>query len=120
MLYSEFLNGTYEQDNPWTYKEYKRIEAIYNDNDEMTKEAAYKLFREPDDFTKELLEELTDVKNSKSVYRARVEKLEKDIKALEDTLRSKDTVINSLNYTMQEMLTETKRSVQRMSDMIYG
>lgn len=92
MLYSEFLNGTYEPDNKWTYKEYQRIEAIYNEHEEMTKEEAYKLFREPDDFTRMLLDEIAELKESKATWHARAEKLQKDVDKLQSKL--KEATIN--------------------------
>lgn len=62
MLYGEFLAGTQQPDNKWTYTEYKRIEKIYNNNDRMTKEEAYQMYREPDEIVKELLDQVSTYK----------------------------------------------------------
>ncbi|MBE6954498.1 MAG: hypothetical protein E7449_01125 [Ruminococcaceae bacterium] len=45
MLYSEFLAGTGAVDNEESYKEYKRVEAIYMESSLMTKEYAYRMAR---------------------------------------------------------------------------
>lgn len=46
MLYEEFLTGTKAKETANTYKEYKAVEKIYNDCEAMTKEDAYKLWRQ--------------------------------------------------------------------------
>jgi len=46
MLYDEFLKGTKAQENSRTYAQYETIEKIYNECEDMTKEEAYKLWRQ--------------------------------------------------------------------------
>lgn len=45
MLYCEFLEGTGAPDNQHSYKEYKRIEKIYNADDTMEKQDAYAMYK---------------------------------------------------------------------------
>lgn len=70
MLYGEFLAGTQQPDNPYTYSEYKRIEAIYNNDNSMEKEDAYKLYQEPNEITAELLDRAADYKADLIIARA--------------------------------------------------
>ena len=70
MLYGEFLAGTQQPDNPYTYSEYKRIEAIYNNDNSMEKEDAYKLYQEPNEITAELLDRAADYKADLIITRA--------------------------------------------------
>lgn len=82
MLYSEFLAGTFEPDNLWTHAEYKRIEKIYNDNESMTKEEAYKLYRRPDQLTQIMLDTIGDYKAeaiSEKIAREAAEKKAKEL-----------------------------------------
>lgn len=46
MLYEEFLTGTKAKENANTFEQYQAIEKIYNDCEDMTKEDAYKLWRQ--------------------------------------------------------------------------
>jgi len=62
MLYGEFLVGTDQADNDWTYSEYKRIEAIYNADNSMSKEDAYKMYQEPNELIKNLLDSVKEYK----------------------------------------------------------
>lgn len=81
MLYSEFLTGTEATDNEWTYSEYKRIEKIYNDNNEMSKAEAYKMYQEPNKLIQDLIESRNSYKaaaiSAKTLYKAEQEKAEK-------------------------------------------
>jgi hypothetical protein len=46
MLYTEFLVGTKAVENSNTYEQYEAIEKIYNVCEDMTKEEAYKLWKQ--------------------------------------------------------------------------
>lgn len=46
MLYQEFLNGTKAKETVNTYEQYKAIEKIYNDCEDMTKEDAYRIWKQ--------------------------------------------------------------------------
>lgn len=77
MLYSEFLIGTEAPDNLHTYAEYKRIEAIYNDDNSMEKQDAYAMYRKPDALTSELLKEISKLQEKNSQLQGKVDQLEK-------------------------------------------
>lgn len=81
MLYGEFLIGTEQPDNEWTYAEYKRIEAIYNNDNSMSKSDAYKLYQEPNGIIAELLESKTNFKadmiEARAALRAKSEEADK-------------------------------------------
>ena len=120
MLYTEFLNGTFEPDNKWTYKEYKRIEAIYNNNNDMTKEEAYRLFREPDPFTRELLEEIAELKSLNIQKEINLSKLEKDKKTLTEKIESQERTIKSLLLTRDEIIKEVEVCKSHISNIFWG
>ena len=46
MLYTEFLAGTKAREDSKTYEQYQTIERIYNDCEDMTKEDAYKIWKQ--------------------------------------------------------------------------
>ncbi len=46
MLYDEFLTGTKARETKSTYDEYKAIEKIYNACEDMTKEDAYRIWKQ--------------------------------------------------------------------------
>lgn len=46
VLYEEFLTGTKAKENSRTYTQFEAIEKIYNECEDMTKEEAYKLWRQ--------------------------------------------------------------------------
>lgn len=46
MLYTEFLEGTKAREDSKTFNQYETIEKIYNECEDMTKEDAYKLWRQ--------------------------------------------------------------------------
>lgn len=81
MLYGEFLVGTNQPDNEWTFSEYKRIEAIYNEDDHMEKATAYKMFREPDEVIQELITNKNRFKaemiEARSQFKAKSEEADK-------------------------------------------
>lgn len=120
MLYTEFLNGTMEPDNKYTYREYKRIEAIYNSNNDMTKEEAYRLFREPDAFTKELLEDISEYRSASIQKSITIKSLEKEISDLEKKIANQESVRRSLQLTLEECLKEAQIASSRISNLIYG
>ncbi len=45
-MYEEFLTGTNARENSRTFAQYETIEKIYNECEDMTKEDAYKLWRQ--------------------------------------------------------------------------
>ena len=112
MLYGEFLVGTNQNDNDWTYAEYKRIEAIYNANDSMSKEDAYKMYREPNELIQDLIIDKANYKSAsiaaKSLYNSEHEKAEKlstelgearaQILRLEQQLRRYENAAHDLYY----------------------
>lgn len=46
MLYDEFLRGTRATETPETYEQYQLIEKLYNDCEGMTKEEAYRIWKQ--------------------------------------------------------------------------
>lgn len=120
MLYNEFLNGTGTTANPWTYSEYKRIEKIYNDNNNMSKEDAYRLYEAPNPVVSELIEEVSFLRSLNSQKEYKISKLNKSIEELKNEISSLESVRNSLQYTLQECLTESKQAANRISNLIYG
>lgn len=46
VLYDEFLTGTKAKENSRTYAQYETIEKIYNECEDMSKEEAYKFWRQ--------------------------------------------------------------------------
>ena len=113
MLYSEFLTGTNQTENDWTLEEYNRINALYMDSDTMTKEEAYRLYNEPDQLVKNLLEDKATYKAEMISARARLrteheenlslrielEKAKKHAANLEDQLNKIKNAAHSLYYS---------------------
>lgn len=72
MLYSEFLENTGGHDNSHNYKVYKSLEALYMDNDNMTKADIYKagktlIDNTPSEATKALIEKAkSEIETAKS------------------------------------------------------
>ena len=66
MLYSEFLNETNAVQNTDTYNQYKEIEAIYMERENMTKAQAYRLWkrRYGEKPNRPLSKELREIKNA--------------------------------------------------------
>lgn len=91
MLYSEFLIGTEAPDNAHTYAEYKRIEKIYNANNNLEKSDAYAMYQKPEGLTQELLLENQKLKSKVTEQRFKIQDLEKEIKQLKkDAWKYKD------------------------------
>ena len=70
MLYSEFLDGINQTENKWNYEEYNRINDLYMNSDTMTKEEAYRLYEEPSQLVKDLMEEKNTYKAEMITARA--------------------------------------------------
>lgn len=120
MLYSEFLAGTEAPDNKHTYSEYKRIEKIYNNDDNMEKADAYKMYQKPDSFTAELIEDLEDARQQARDNATEVIKLRKELEAMREKLNSKDGVIKSLDLSLRETLKEVDICRQHIENIIYS
>ena len=82
MLYNEFLIGTEAPDNAHTYAEYKRIEKIYNADNNLEKSDAYAMYQGPDKLTQELLSENQKLKSKLTEQRFKIQDLEKEIEQL--------------------------------------
>ena len=82
MLYEEFLIGTEAPDNAHTYAEYKRIEAIYNNDNRMEKQDAYNMYQKPDKLTEDLLLEISRLKEKNADLSWKLKKAENQIKEL--------------------------------------
>lgn len=77
MLYHEFLEGTGATDNEATYSIYKDVEVIYTENERMTKQEAYKLYKDPATL-KKLLTEAKKKQGQKRYLQDRIELLRGD------------------------------------------
>ena len=82
MLYKEFLIGTEAPDNAYTYAEYKRIEAIYNNDNRMEKQDAYAMYQKPDKLTENLLLEISTLKEKNADLSWEIKKAKKQIEEL--------------------------------------
>lgn len=109
MLYSEFIEGTQQPDNRWTYSEYDRINRIYNDNEDMSKAEAYKLYQDPDPLTKTLLE---DVALWKGLY---IEKAAAAVKAQ----KMIDTQAHTIS-DLQNKIGEVERAARHIINYVNG
>lgn len=110
MLYSEFLIGTEAPDNAHTYAEYKRIEKIYNANNNLEKSDAYAMYQKPEGLTQELLLENQKLKSKVTEQRFKIQDLEKEIKQLKkDAWKYKD---------LKNEAEELKKQIQRSYDDI--
>lgn len=112
MLYAEFLIGTEKPDNEWTYAEYKRIEAIYNNDNSMSKADAYKMYKDPGELIQGLITDKANYKAAsiaaKSLYNSEHEEAEKlrkelgearvQILRLEQQLRRYESAAHDLYY----------------------
>lgn len=79
MLYNEFLEGTGCRDNTHNYDVYKRVEQIYNNDNNMTHEEAYKiaamwldnsLSEEDKNHNEEVKAEIEQLKNEIAAHKA--------------------------------------------------
>lgn len=120
MLYAEFLSGTMQPDNKYTWKEYKRIEQIYNNNNDMTKDEAYRLFRYPDKFTMDLLEDIAELKSCDTQKGILLAQLEKEIETLKQTIESQERCIRSFHTTREQVLKEVEICKQHISNIYWG
>lgn len=110
MLYSEFLIGTEAPNNPHTYAEYKRIEKIYNADNNLEKSDAYAMYQKPEGLTQELLLENQKLKSEVTEQRFKIQDLEKEIKQLKkDAWKYKD---------LKNEAEELKKQIQRSYDDI--
>lgn len=104
MLYSEFLENTKARDNEYNYQVYKNLEALYMENDNMTKQDVYKaaetlINNEPSEEVKELISKAEkEINESAEViahYRDRIETMKyyitissaEEIKAYKESIR---------------------------------
>jgi uncharacterized protein YydD (DUF2326 family) len=94
MLYSEFLTGTEAPDNEYTYSEYERINAIYNNNNSLTKGDAYRMYQEPPQLIKNLIE-------SRNTYKADMIAARAENRATHDELNAK---LHELGQARAEIL----------------
>ena len=110
MLYSEFLIGTEAPDNAYTYAEYKRIEKIYNADNNLEKSDAYAMYQKPEGLTQELLLENQKLKSKVTEQRFKIQDLEKEIEQLKkDAWKYKD---------LKNEAKELKKQIQRSYDDI--
>ena len=98
MLYSEFIEGTQKPDNKWTYSEYERINRIYNTNNEMSKQDAYKLYQDPDSLTQSLLEDAAIWKAYYVEKSATADKAQKTIEELNQTIKELREEISEIHH----------------------
>ena len=82
MLYSEFLENTKARDNEYNYQVYKNLEALYMENDNLTKADIYKAAKilvndEQSEATKELIAQAEhEIKESQEMieyYKGRID-----------------------------------------------
>ena len=111
MLYEEFLIGTEAPDNAHTYAEYKRIEAIYNNDNRMEKQDAYAMYQKPDKLTEDLLLEISRLKEKNADLSWKLKKAEKQIEELEQ-IKFYYESLKKESKNLQEMFT-------RFSDDFY-
>ena len=111
MLYSEFLIGTEAPDNMHTYAEYKRIEAIYNNDNTMEKKDAYAMYQKPDQLTESLLEEISKLRmeNSDLQYKNKkqaeqIEDMSGQIKTLESDRKWNAEYLEELQKELRDAL----------------
>lgn len=120
MLYGEFLTGINRNESKYNYKEYERINAIYNNDNEMSKEDAYKLYKEPDPFTQELMTENEFWKSKNLEKEIQIYNLEKEAEKLKNEIKSLESVRQSLQTSLQECWKESEIATKRISNIIWG
>lgn len=103
MLYEEFLIGTEKPDNEWTYAEYKRIEAIYNNDNSMEKSDAYKMYQEPNDLIKALLDKISDYKAEMICAKAENRSLKSQVERLERVAKAKQAQIDEIERIINDI-----------------
>lgn len=104
MLYCEFLEGTGTTENAYTYAEYKRVEGIYNANENMTKADAYAMYREPDELTVALLNEISSLRTKNADLRLENKSQSKKIEDLEFELRFRRDYLKDLKRDLDNAL----------------
>lgn len=112
MLYSEFLLGTGQQENCYALKEYERINHIYNMNEDMSKEEAYAMYREPvkqEDILQIEVEKLT---NERRTLLHRNEELEKKVFDLEKQLKTQKEWSETYLKELRKMLSDAEYLIE--------
>lgn len=104
------LKETLAPDNAYTYAEYKRIEKIYNADNNPEKSDAYAMYQKPDGVIQELLLENQKLKSEITEQRFKIQDLEKEIEQLKK---------NKWKYKdLKNEAEELKKQIQRSYDDI--
>lgn len=115
MLYDEFLRGTRTTENEYNYAEYRRIEKIYMDSDNMSKEEAYKLYNTPNDLLLTLMEENRKLRRQNSELTEKMRNMEKELEAA----NRKYEVEKNWNMThLNQLRNELSNALYTMEDKL--
>lgn len=119
MLYNEFINGTGAPDNVHTYEEFKRIEAIYNADNSLSKADAYAMYQKPLPYIAELMESLEESRDSYRDLCKQFIELTEENKRLQSSLNDLLVENNDYKYklfriseTLRELGQDINRSIR--------
>ena len=127
MLYSEFLDGVGCPDRPQNYAVFKSLEALYMENDSMTKESVYEAGKSLADFSKSqseidaenaMAETIATIRRNVSYEQARIDVLSQDISSYNARIKEyfwdRDEV-EYLKHEIKEMreIIKTRRNLVR-------
>ena len=125
MLYSEFLENTKAKDSEYNYNVYKSLEALYMNNDSMTKQDVYKAAKtlinnEPTEEEKAIDEkvkkEIEEAKKDNVYYKSRIDLYMDFLRDEAETL-DRPEVIKEYRETIKNYRQAIKRNVNRIKSL---
>ena len=125
MLYSEFLENTKAKDSEYNYNVYKSLEALYMNNDSMTKQDVYKAAKtlinnEPTEEEKaidnKIKKEIEEAKKDNVYYKSRIDLYMDFLRDEAETL-DRPEVIKEYRETIKNYRQAIKRNVNRIKSL---
>ena len=112
MLYCEFLEGTGAPENAYSWAEYKRIEKIYNADDTMEKRDAYAMYREPDELTEALMNEIRELRDQNRRLRKEKAELSEQIEEMNIIMKHDDEMLRNIGRRIRDLYDEIDNEIE--------
>lgn len=112
MLYSEFLSGTGCRDNEKNYTVYKRVEQIYNNDNNMTHEEAYEIAKmwidnslteEEEAHNNDVHKQLSEIQSDCDYWKQQIRNAKATIKSLKEEITRYQEYIKIDNATIEAL-----------------
>ena len=112
MLYCEFLEGTGAPENAYSWAEYKRIEKIYNADDTIEKRDAYTMYREPDELTEALMNEISALRDQNRQLRKEKAELSAQIEEMNIIMKHDDEMLRNIGRRIRDLCDEIDDEIE--------